>query len=76
MECGKLEMEVGKAIKSGEDFFFFFFFLLFTLKTTKICFVYQNGNFLPGKTFHAGKKIRQNDFAPSEKYVCYAPAKG
>ena len=26
------------------------------------------------KPFHAGKKIRKNDFAPSEKYACYAPA--
>ena len=26
------------------------------------------------KAFHAGKKIRKNDFAPSEKYACYAPA--
>ena len=25
------------------------------------------------KTFHAGKKIRKNDFAPSEKFSCYAP---
>ena len=25
------------------------------------------------KTYHAGKKIRKNDFAPSEKYACYAP---
>ena len=25
------------------------------------------------KAFHAGKKIRKNDFAPSEKYTCYAP---
>ena len=24
--------------------------------------------------FHAGKKIRENYFAPSEKYACYAPA--
>ena len=25
------------------------------------------------KAFHAGKKIRKNDFAPSEKFSCYAP---
>ena len=35
--------------------------------------VYQNGNFLGGKAFHAGKRIRKNDFIPSEKYACYAP---
>ena len=26
------------------------------------------------KAFHAGKKIRKNDFAPLEKFSCYAPA--
>ena len=25
------------------------------------------------KAFHAGKKIKKNDFAPSEKFSCYAP---
>ena len=25
------------------------------------------------KACHAGKKFRQNDFAPSEKFSCYAP---
>ena len=31
------------------------------------------GIFYREKTFHAGEKIRKNDFSPSEKYVCYAP---
>ena len=31
------------------------------------------GIFYRKKAFHAGKKIRKNDFAPSEKYACYAP---
>ena len=31
------------------------------------------GIFYREKAFHAGKKIRKNDFAPSEKYACYAP---
>ena len=66
-------MVVGKVIKSGEDLFFFFF-LLSLLKTTKICFgSTKMGIFYWEKTFHAGKKIRKNDFAPSEKYACYAP---
>ena len=26
------------------------------------------------KAFHAGEKIRKNDFAPSENFSCYAPA--
>ena len=34
------------------------------------------GIFYPEKAFHAGKKIRKNDFAPSEKYACYANAWG
>ena len=76
-EGGKLETEVGKAIKRGELFFFFFFFFFFLLFTFEndgnLFWVHQNGNFLPGKAFHAGKKIRKNDFAPSEKYACYAP---
>ena len=31
------------------------------------------GIFYQEKAFHAEKKIRKNDFAPSEKYACYAP---
>ena len=31
------------------------------------------GIFYREKAFHARKKIRKNDFAPSEKYACYAP---
>ena len=34
------------------------------------------GIFYQEKAFHAGKKIRKNDFAPSEKYACYAPEQG
>ena len=80
-EGRKLEMVVGKVIKSGElsgEGFFFFFFCFSLLKPTKICFGYTKmGIFYWEKTFHAGKKIgekiRKNDFAPSEKYACYAP---
>ena len=32
------------------------------------------GIFYREKAFHAGKKIRKNDVASSEKYACYAPA--
>ena len=31
------------------------------------------GNIYREKAFHSGKKIRKNDFAPSEKYSSYAP---
>ena len=71
-EGEKLELEVGKIIIRGEDFFFFFFFFFafhfwkrrkFVLGLPKSEFFYRE------KTFHVGK----NDFAPSEKYACYAP---
>ena len=63
-------MKAGKAIKRGEDFYFYFlfFFCFSLLKMTEICFgSTKMGIFYREKTFHAGKKIRKNDFAPSEK---------
>ena len=46
--------------KRGEDlffFFFFFFFLLFTFENDENLFwVYQNGNFLPGKSISRREK--------------------
>ena len=54
--------------------FFFFFFCFSLLKTTKICFgSTKMGIFYRENAFHAGKKNRKNDFAPSEKFSCYAP---
>ena len=54
--------------------FFFFFFLLSSLKTTEICSGSTKiGIFYREKAFHAGEKIRKNDFAPFEKYSSYAP---
>ena len=45
------------------------------LPATKICFGSTKMEiFYREKAFHAGKKIRKNDFAPSEKFSCYAPA--
>ena len=75
-EGGKLKKEGGKVTKWLQNKrTFFFFFWLFTFENDNNLFwVYQNGNFLLEKIFHAGKKIRKNDFAPSEKYACYAPA--
>ena len=35
--------------------------------------VYQNGNFLPGKGISHQEKNLKNDFAPLEKFSCYAP---
>ena len=56
-------------------FVFFFLFLLFTFENhSNFFWVYQNGNFLPGKIISTPvKKSGKNDFAPSEKYSCYAP---
>ena len=64
-------MEVGKVTIRGEGLFFFCCSLL----KKKLFWVYQKGNFLPEKAFHAGKNIRKNNFAPSEKYACYAPGR-
>ena len=51
-------MEVGKVIKPGEDlFFFFFFFPLFIFENDgNLFWVYQNGNFLPGKSISRREK--------------------
>ena len=65
-------------------FGFFFFFVLFCfvlvffcfslLKPIGICFGSTKMEiFYWEKAFHARKKIRRNDFAPSEKYSSYAP---
>ena len=53
-------------------FCFCFFAFHFFLKPLKFVWVYQKGNFYLEKACHAGKKIRQSDFAPSKKYSSYA----
>ena len=67
-------MEVRKVVKEVMTFFFFFFFfLLFTFeKDRNLFWVYQNGNFLPGKKhFTQGKKSGKMTLPPPpEKYVC------
>ena len=70
-------MEVGKVIKRGEDLLDLFCVFCFSLlKTMEICFgSTKMGIFYREKAFHVGKKIRKNDFAPSEKYACYAPGR-
>ena len=81
-ESGKLKMERGKVSKWGEDFFvsfffffFFFFFLLFTFQNHwNLFWIYQNGNFLLGKAFHAGKKNQEKWLCPLWKiFLLYAP---
>ena len=57
-------------------FCFVFFFAFHFRKRREFVFLgvsNKNGNFLPGKNISRREKIRKNDFAPSEKYACYAP---
>ena len=45
-------------------------------KTTEIYFgSTKMEDFLSGKNFTPVEKIRKNDFAPSENFSCYAPAR-
>ena len=54
--------------------FGWFFFAFHFSKRLKFVFGLLKWEFFTGKkVFHAEKKIRKNDFAPSEKYSCYAP---
>ena len=77
-----------KVPKWGEDFFFSFFllnflffyfiylliYLFFAFHFSKFFLSLPKWKFSTGeKAFHARKKIRKNDFAPSEKFSCYAP---
>ena len=70
-EGGKL---MGESYKFGEEFFFFFF-LLFTFQNHwNLFWVYQNGKFSPGKTFHArGKKKTGNMTLPPLKNIPLMP---
>ena len=71
-EEGKLQNE-----KRTSFFFFFFCFSLFKTKRLKFVLGLPKWKFSAGeKAFHARKKIRKNDFAPLEKFSCYAPAAG
>ena len=54
-----MKMEVGKVIKKRVEDppFFFFFFVLFTFENDRNLFwVYQNANFLPGKSISCREK--------------------
>ena len=68
--------KVEKLQNEVRTFFFFFFFFAFRFsKPQKLVMGLLKWKFSIGeKTFHAGKNIRKNDFAPSEKFSCYAPA--
>ena len=65
-EGGKLKME-GGLTKWGEDFFF---------NAIEICFGSTKMEIFCGeKHFMQGKKIRKNNFAPSEKFSTYVSAR-
>ena len=78
---GKLEMEVGKVIKRGEDpflLFFFFvlfcFFLLFTFENNvNLFWVYQNGNFLLGKSISCQENNQEKWLCPLRKICLLCP---
>ena len=54
--------------------FFFFFFASHFSKSVKFVLGLPKWKFSTGKKlFTLGKKIRKNDFAPSEKISCYTP---
>ena len=64
-------MEGGKSSKMSRGPFFFAFHFS---KWQKLVLGVPKWKFSTGKKgFHGGKKIRKNDFAPSEKISCYAP---
>ena len=70
----KLEMEVGKVIKEVRNFFFSFCFAFHFLKRREFILGLPEWEFATGKkSISCREKIRKNDFAPSEKYACYAP---
>ena len=68
-------MEVGKVVvKRGEDFFFFFFWFAFHFwKRRKFVLGVPKWEFSTGKKNYTSGKNQENDFAHSEKYVCYVP---
>ena len=73
---GKLEMEGGKVIKCGEDFFFFFFFFFcFSLfwDDENLSWVYQNGNFLPGTNISRREKNQEKWLCPLRKICLLHP---
>ena len=59
-------------------FFYLFFFFFFTFENDRNLFwVYQNGNFLPGKSISQREKNQEKMTLPPQKnmsVICYAPA--
>ena len=74
-EGGKLKMEVGKVIKRAEDlsFFFFFFFFFAFENDGNLFWVYQNGNFLQGKSISRREKNQEKWLCPLRKIGLLRP---
>ena len=67
-------MEGGKITKWGEKFFFFFFFFLFTFQNDwNLFWVYQNGNFLPGKSISRRGKNQEKWLCPLREIFLLRP---
>ena len=74
---GKLEMEAGKRQKKRWGPFFCLFFLLFTFENDENLFwVYQNGNFLPGKSISRREKNQEKWLCPLRKICLLRPCSG
>ena len=68
MEGEKLQNKERTFSFSFFFFFFFFFFLLLTFQNHENLFwVYQNGNFLPGKSISRRERNQEKLFCPSRK---------
>ena len=72
IEKGK--MEGGKVTKWAEKTFFFFFFLLFTFKSHwNLFWIYQNGNFILGKSISHREKNQEKWLCPLWKIFLFRP---
>ena len=72
---GKVENWIGSrksCKKRWGPFFFFFFFFFLLFKTTEI-WVYQNRNFLPGKSISRGEKNQEKLLCPLRRICLLRP---
>ena len=68
-ESGKFEME-GKKLQNEKRTFFFFFFCFFTFQNHwNLFWVYQSGNFLPGKSISLRERNREKRLCPLWKIL-------
>ena len=70
---GNCKREGGTSYKKRWGFFFFFFFLLFTFENKNLFWVYQNGNFLPGKNISCWEINEEKWLLPPQKNMPVTP---